>query len=131
MPAARRVDCLAVQRDHWSSAHQTVYRLGQLVFRLVESAFRLLGITGAALVNREHLFLGLDPFAGGIEDRNFGLCHGPILGVSEIGVGTASDVFVPYVPEYRKELILIRPVQEILGAAPEDRPDARLRSSPC
>jgi hypothetical protein len=85
---AQHVDCLAVQRDHRSSAHQTVYRLGQLVFRLVESVFRLHGITGAGIVNRERLFFGLDPLAGGIEDRNFGLCHGPILAAPEIGIGT-------------------------------------------
>jgi hypothetical protein len=79
-----RDDCLAVQRDQRSSAHQPVYGLGQLVFRLVESAFRLHGITGAGLVNRERLFFGLDPFAGGIKDRNFGLFHGPILAAPEI-----------------------------------------------
>ena len=106
---ARRVDCLAVQRDQRSSAHQSVYRVGQLVFRLVESVFRLHRITGAGLVNRERLFFGLDPFAGGIKDRNFGLCHGPIVVVPEIGVGAVADRLVPFLHEYWKELSLIRP----------------------
>ena len=94
--------CLAVRRDQRSSAHQSVYRVGQLVFRLVESAFRLPGITGAGIVNREYLFLGLDPLAGGIKDRNFGLCHGPILAVPEIGVGTVAGRLVAFASEYRR-----------------------------
>jgi hypothetical protein len=61
---------------------QPVYRVSQLVFRLVEGAFRFFAaceIIQARVVNGEHLFFGLDPFAGGINDGGFGICHGPIL----------------------------------------------------
>ena len=92
---ARFSDCLAVRRDQRSSAHQSVYRVGQLIFRLVESAFRLHRITGAGLVNRERLFFGFNPPAGGIKDRNFCLCHGLIIVGPEIDVGTVTDRLVP------------------------------------
>jgi hypothetical protein len=91
-------ESLVVRRDERFSAHQSIYRVGQLVFRLVDSVFRLHGITGAVLVNRERLFFGLDPFAGGIKDGSFGIGHGPILAAPEIGVGTVEDVFVPLCP---------------------------------
>jgi len=86
-------------------------------------------ITGAGLVNRERLFFGLDPFAGGIKDRNFGLSHGPIIAAPEIGVGTVEDVFVPFLHEYRKELSLTRPARQTPDGS-VFRPSATLKIAP-
>ena len=93
LAADRLVARLVAQREQRSSAHQPVYRIGQLILGLVARVSRLCAIIRPGLVSRERRFFGLDPLAGGIKDCIFIICHVSILAVSEAGVGTVATHF--------------------------------------